>query len=668
MKHKISFLTLIFLTYFLILGQMFEGGHHFVLAQQRQLERPTSNTPQPLSEKRIALVIGNGAYRHAQSLENPKNDATDVSSSLRELGFEVIGGDQNGVNLNQRQMELLMREFGERLAATKGIGLFYYAGHGLQSNGQNYLVPVDADISEEDEVKYKAVPLGFVLDKMSSARNNFNLVILDACRNNPFARSWRSVRDASENKGLANSHPPRGTLILYATQPGDVSSDGTGRNGLFTSALLKQIKKPNFELDQLVKAVAREVEQASQQKQSPWKEGLYSGDFYFSLNVNVTVNIADNATKNTKTGRRSDAPITAKDPATIESEAWNDVRKSANAEDLRAFLEVYPSGNFSGQAKIRLEQLVWDSIKDSRDIDRVQAYLKEFPQGANTPRARIKLSQLKAAAPNTATTKAAAQPSNSSIAKQPESSSVAKLQKPLMLKKHPTAKANSIIKAEVGGIEFEFVNIPPGEFMMGFLTGGSNSQPVHKVTISRGFEMGRYEITQSQWKSVMGRNPSTYTPCENCPVEKVSWNDVQEFINWLNRWNDGYVYRLPTEAEWEYAARAGAIGNYITHLDKMAWTRENSPTAGTHQVGLLMPNDFGLYDMFGNVSELCSDFFGPYPSEPQVDPKGAASHWGHVYRGGDWFTPAEFAASQRIAIVPNDYQGHIGFRLVRTSR
>jgi len=248
-----------------------------IFAQKtRELTQEEDN--KKASQKRVALVIGNGAYTKAKPLPNPSNDAADMAQTLRDLGFEVI----SGVNQNKRQTETLIREFGTKLAASGGIGLFYYAGHGIQVGGENYIVPVDADIPEEDEVAYSAVPISLVLAKMQTAKNDLNIVILDACRNNPFARSWRSFRDNSNSDGLAKISPPTGTLVLYATEPGKVASDGTGRNGLFTEALLKQLKQPNMEYDQMVRAISSDVWQKSNKQQLPWKEGNSLKEFYFS--------------------------------------------------------------------------------------------------------------------------------------------------------------------------------------------------------------------------------------------------------------------------------------------------------------------------------------------------------------------------------------------------
>lgn len=245
-----------------------------VAQTNRNLER--ERPPSSQTERRVALVIGNAAYTKAKALTNPANDAVDMAKALNAVGFEVM----TGVDQNKRQMEALIRDFGSKLALG-GVGLFYYAGHGIQVSGENYLVPVDAEIPEEDEVAYAAVPLGLVLAKMSSAKNALNIIMLDACRNNPFARSWRGFRDAGSTDGLAKISPPTGTLVLYASEPGKVASDGPGRNGLFTESLLQHINKPNVGYDDMVRAISTDVWERSGQHQLPWKEGNSLADFYF---------------------------------------------------------------------------------------------------------------------------------------------------------------------------------------------------------------------------------------------------------------------------------------------------------------------------------------------------------------------------------------------------
>ncbi len=226
-------------------------------------------------QKRTALVIGNADYTVARKLVNSSNDATDMANSLRGLGFDVV----SGVNLNLKQMNDKVREFGDKLKANGGVGLFYYAGHGIQVSGRNYLIPVDAAIPREDEVDFNALNLDLILRKMGTANNGLNIVILDACRNNPFARSWSRGDDEG---GLAQISAPTGTFIAYATSPDKTASDGNGRNGLYTAELLKVMKQPNMKIEETFKEVRKAVSKSSGGKQIPWDSSSLSGDFYFA--------------------------------------------------------------------------------------------------------------------------------------------------------------------------------------------------------------------------------------------------------------------------------------------------------------------------------------------------------------------------------------------------
>jgi formylglycine-generating enzyme required for sulfatase activity len=213
-----------------------------------------------------------------------------------------------------------------------------------------------------------------------------------------------------------------------------------------------------------------------------------------------------------------------------------------------------------------------------------------------------------------------------------------------------------------------FVQIPSGKFEMGSNNGDADEKPVHQVIITKWFEMGKYEVTQAQWEAVTGNNPSRFKGA-NLPVENVSWNDVQAFISSLNaRSNDGYIYRLPTEAEWEYACRAGTTGDYAGSLYEMAWYEDNSG-GKTHPVGTKQPNAWGLYDMHGNVWEWCADWKGSYESGTATDPRGPSSGSARVSRGGGWFHPAAICRSAfRDSLSPGSRGGHLGFRLVRSAR
>ena len=230
-------------------------------------------------ERRTALVIGNGSYESAK-LRNSVNDARDMTEALRRLGFTVI----HKQNVIQKDMERAIRNFGKRLRKHGGIGLFYYAGHGMQIDGRNYLIPIDAEIETESDVKFETVDAGRVLGKMEDADNNLNIVILDACRDNPFVRIFRSV-----SQGLARMDAPTGSIVAYATAPGSVAADGINKNGLYTSMLLKHMATPGLGIEEVFKKVRIDVMNESGKKQVPWESSSLTGDFYFNSTRSIAV-------------------------------------------------------------------------------------------------------------------------------------------------------------------------------------------------------------------------------------------------------------------------------------------------------------------------------------------------------------------------------------------
>jgi len=338
MLRKLGSLNLIFL--------ILLNGLPLMAQTDRQLtrEKPIAQT-----EKRTALVIGNGDYTNARKLENPVNDATDMTKALTEVGFEVI----SGTNLNLKQMTDKVREFGDKLKANGGVGLFYFAGHGVQVNSKNYLIPVEADVSREDEIDFAALNFDIVLRKMATANNGLNIVILDACRNNPFARSWsRSTHDG----GLAQVTAPTGTFIAYATSPDKTASDGAGRNGLYTAQLLKIIRQPNLKIEEAFKQVTIAVDRASSGNQIPWTSSSLRGEFYFKAEKSPVVTAVTN-------NQTTEPLITAKTKAEQEKEAWDLVKNSTSPSDFRYFLEEFPDGANAPKARIRLEELIWQSVR-----------------------------------------------------------------------------------------------------------------------------------------------------------------------------------------------------------------------------------------------------------------------------------------------------------------
>lgn len=220
-----------------------------------------------------------------------------------------------------------------------------------------------------------------------------------------------------------------------------------------------------------------------------------------------------------------------------------------------------------------------------------------------------------------------------------------------------------------GGPFMAFVAVPSGRFMMGCSPGDTrcdpDEHPAHEVRITTPFEIGAYEVTQAQWAAVMDTNPSHFTGDPRRPVERITWHDVEEFLKRLNARNDGYRYRMPTEAEWEYAARAGSTEGNTGPLDDVAWHQGNAERQ-THPVGLKRPNAWGLYDVEGNVYEWTADFFDNYDEDPLTDPTGPKTGGSRIPRGGSWnSTPVGVRLSNRNLNMPSNPDYNIGFRAVR---
>jgi hypothetical protein len=219
-----------------------------------------------------ALVIGNSNYKKSPRLENPVNDASDIAKNLKKLGFEVI----DKYDLTRKQMRAEIREFGKKLKKNKGAGIFFYAGHGSQVDGKNFLIPLGADINSETEVPDEAVEADLILRTLDDAKNPLNIIVLDACRDNPFASSFRS-----SSKGLASMQGGTGMLIAYSTAPGQVAQDGVGRNSPYTEHLLKNMTKTGLPIEEVFKQVRVGVAEMTDGAQTPWETSSLTGNFYF---------------------------------------------------------------------------------------------------------------------------------------------------------------------------------------------------------------------------------------------------------------------------------------------------------------------------------------------------------------------------------------------------
>ena len=301
------------------------------------------------SRKRVALVIGNSNYR-ISPLKNPANDAKAMAAALRRLGFDV----EEKTDLNYVAMNKVVESFGKRLAAG-GVGLFYYAGHGVQVNGANYLLPVDAEIEDENEVRYKAIDAGLVLAKMEQSRGDVNLVVLDACRNNPFARSFRSA-----TRGLASMDAPSGSMIAYATAPGKTAADGSGgKYGVYTEELIRMMETPGLSVEEAFKRVRKAVMTRTANAQVPWESSSLVGDFRFldseSNNINQLSATQSAEDLSTRTRQSPDKLI----PKTTESinqqtaMVSNEIKPFTTSDKLFAVSELTIFDNKTGLMWLR---------------------------------------------------------------------------------------------------------------------------------------------------------------------------------------------------------------------------------------------------------------------------------------------------------------------------
>lgn len=270
-------------------------------------------------QKRVALVIGNAAYQGASALRNPVNDAKAMSNALNGLGFEVI----EVTDATQKEMLRAVTAFGGKLNA-ETAALFFYAGHGLQVRGKNYIVPVDAQIETEAAVASESVGVDTVLEQLNVSK--VSIIILDACRNNPFERSFRKMGGG----GLAQMEAPKGSFIAYATAPGKTANDGNGKNGLFTQELLKQINEPGLDLEKVFKRVRASVAEKSGDAQMPWDSSSMTGEFYFK--------------PGTQQASLAPVPVPSQQPAhiktkeEIEQEAWEGARDSRSEAGVQEYL------------------------------------------------------------------------------------------------------------------------------------------------------------------------------------------------------------------------------------------------------------------------------------------------------------------------------------------
>ena len=543
-----------------------------------------------LAEKRVALVIGNSAYTHAPALANPRNDAEGIAAALKRLNFEVL----LGVDLAKQPMERLLQSFADKIDGAD-VALVFYAGHGLQVSGSNYLVPVDARLDKESDLAFQAISLDLVQRLMEQSQR-VNIMVLDACRDNTLARNLaRSMgtRSTSIGRGLGQTQAGIGTLIVYATQPGNVALDGEGRNSPFTTALLANVETPGLEIRQVFTRVRQAVIQTTKGKQVPWDSSSLTGDWFIAAAP--------------KPGATPSAPSPAPDQETV---FWQSIRDGKNIADYREYLRRWPEGTFAELAKRRIVEL--------------EKALVTTPDRPAPPRS----------------------------------------DEPLRI-----------------GQVFrdctdcpEMVVIPAGSFMMGW------KGDQHRVTIASTFALGKYSLTFAEYDVCVAAGGCTRKPNDQGwgrstrPVIDVSWDDAKAYAAWLSK-RTGKTYHLPSQAESEYAARAGTTTAY-SWGDEIGRNRANCRGCGsrwdgrqTSPVGSFAPNAFGLHDMHGNVWEWVEDCwnasYAGAPSDGRAWLSGDCKF--RILRGGSWHDePSYLPAAHRRGATSRYQDSNIGFRLART--
>ena len=516
-----------------------------------------------------------------------------------------------------------VRDFADALSGAK-VGVFFYAGHGLQVAGANYLVPVDAKLSTASALDWEMVRLDLVQRTMERETET-NVLFLDACRDNPLARNLAramGTRSAEIGRGLASTEASVGTLISFSTQPGNVALDGAGRNSPFAGALVKRVATSNDDLSALLIDVRNDVRKETQNKQVPWEHSALTGRFYFNPSAQTA------APPQVAPARLSEA-----------AEAWGAAERATSVVALEAFITRYKDTFYAELARARIEEL----------------------------------KKVAVAAPPTP-----AKPA------QPAAAVTPTLQSGCV--EAQVGNERKCLKAKDSFRDCpecpEMVVIPAGEFMMGSEEFASE-KPVHKVTIAKALAVGKFEVTFAQWEACLAAGDCKHRPNDqgwgkgNRPVINMSWDDIsKEYLPWLNS-KTSKTYRLLSEAEWECAARAGSrqkytwgddVGRGLANCDGCGSQWDNKQTA---PVGSFELNAFGLHDMHGNVWEWVADCWHEnYQGAPADGSAWTTNDCSRrVTRGGSWMSfPRFLGAASRDWFSPFvRLNGNgFGFRLART--
>jgi formylglycine-generating enzyme required for sulfatase activity len=606
------------------------------LEARPSIERAVDTADTAAAAPRIALVIGNAEYG-AHPLASPVNDASRMRDALASLGFEVM----SYANLTEPQMKAALAEFDRRLGA-RGTGLFYFAGHGLQTSRDTLLIPVDADSGSPARLVTKGIALQGVLDGMARpGGGGTNLVILDTCLNDPFEPA------TAPSTGL-----PANTLVAYATAPGSLAVDGDA-HGVYTAALLEALATGHRDVAHVFGAAASSVARATDRQQMPWIASTLAQGVQFGA-PRAGVDIASVTTQASIAARTRG--ILPKDSSEqYELTFWDSIKDSNYPSDYEAYLKAYPNGRFAALAKARIERLRAAGAPSSAPASHTPPVVAAPAQSAQPVQ---KTRPAPAAPPAEAARTPAAPPSPSAP------STAAKTASGNELKDCPTCPV--------------LIPLSPGTFTMGSNSDDPAEKPPHRVSIGQPFAIGRYEVTIEQWKACADAGACTAiaidgNPPNNSPMRNVSWDDAQVYVKWLSKMG-GKSYRLPSEAEWEYAARGGTSTVYWWG-DQMKKGNADCKDCGDpysaegpDAVGSFTANPYGLFDMNGSVWEWVADcWHSSYkgaPADGRVWDDPACSV--RVIRGGSWREGAGYMQSAtRFKYSASVRQSQNGFRVVR---
>jgi formylglycine-generating enzyme required for sulfatase activity len=701
-------------------------------------------SPPAFAEKRVALVVGNSAYQKVPVLANPPRDADDMAEMFRKAGFSVVMSKRN---LGVIEMRRALRDFSDEVRDAD-VAIVYYAGHGMEVEGTNYLIPVDALLERDVDAFDEAIPLDRVLAVMEPAKQ-LRLVILDACRDNPFSKVMkRNLTSRAVSRGLAKIEPNSpNTMVAFAAKAGSTAADGDDQNSPYTAALLLHLPRPGLDLRKAFGFVRDDVLKVTHSRQEPFIYGSLGGeDVALVPPLPQKVAPADPAA-----GARGDYELAQQ--INVVS-AWN------------AFINKYPSGFYSDLAKAQRDKLV---ATNTAATEARLAAEKKAPDEAKVREKAAEADRVKAAAQLKAADDARIATEKAGLVEEIKAADAARAKaaapkveqnsrlaaavvgntNPDDARKREELRLSSPCSAQVAALSPqaarglsppeecglrpkdvfrectncpEMVVVPAGEVLMGSNASeidsglaAANEAPQHRAVVKQSIAVGRFEITRDQYAIFVqsaGYRPGDrcYTFEHNLPQERtersylnpgfvqdgnhpavcVSWTDAKAYVQWLAQ-TTGKPYRLLSEAEFEYAARAGSrsrfgfgddpseLCKFVNGADRAAKSAGLPADAAymncsdsypfTAPVGSLAANAFGLYDMIGNVWEWTEDcFFDDYATAGSDSAaRTEAGCTSHTLRGGDWFsTEASLRPAIRAKANVDARHDDIGFRVART--